>query len=263
MNFVGIVLTLSLVSTLATAAQPQSGYDAWAGVSGQSYPLGGTATASGGYGYELWRNASEENEPTFWQYGYVRPQLELKSALLINRVTAAIEVFPVSILGLTVGGGIDARNYNKFTDFDCSKLLCEQSLSFQFTQARLIAGFGNFVGIITGRYDWYRAETGTRPFYDEMSYLIGQAGADELKTLNVLALYRQDDIWGYGAMANYQQFIYNASNNAAMFAIGTYTEGTWRTTIGLGQFHSSHQAQGFAMVFSMTYIAQKSIGLLD
>ncbi|MBC7371966.1 MAG: hypothetical protein H7326_10395, partial [Bdellovibrionaceae bacterium] len=172
-------------------------------------------------------------------------------------------LYPVSILGLSAGAGVDARNYNKFTDFDCVNLLCEQSLAFQFAQARLIGGFGKFVGMVTARYDWYRAESGTKPFYDEMSYLVGRSGSDDLRTLNLVALYRQDETWGYGALGIYQQFIYSASNSSSVFAIGTYTDGPWRATFGLGEFHSSHQAQRPAAIVSLTYLFGDSIGLMD
>jgi hypothetical protein len=256
-------LLLSFLNTPGALAAPSSGLDYKAGASGQTYPLGGLLTGTLGYGVEMWKGQGPDTGSDFWQYGYLRPVLEWKTAAVTNRLTAAVEVFPISILGVSAGGGIDQRNYKKFTSFDCDSVMCDQSLSFQFVQARLIVGAGKFLGVITGRYDWYRAESDKQAFYDYMSYLIGQPGHDNLRTLNVVALYRHDETWGFGALAIYQQMIYSQNNSASMFGIVNYTEGPWRGTVGLGEFHSSHQAEKPSMVFSLEYHPVKGIGLLD
>jgi hypothetical protein len=260
--FYTLAVSFLLIVSTARALTPQ-GLDAKAEVSGQTYPLGGLLTGTVGYSKGLWKEAGKENEKDFWQYGYMRGMAELKTAGLINRLTAAVEVYPISILGLSVGGGTDLRNYNKFTDFDCGSLMCDQSLNFQFAQARLIVGYEKLLGVITARYDQYRAETGKQDFYDEMSYLVGRKGQDDLRTLNVLALYRQDDTWAYGVLALYQQFIFSQSNSSSVFALVNYTEGPWRASLGAGEFHSSHQGQKPSLLFSLQYTGIKGMGLLD
>jgi len=258
-----LFLFISLSSALAAGAPPQSGLDSQAAGSVQTYPLGSLATGTLGYGQELWKEADKENNADFWQYGYLRPFAEWKTAALINRFTGALEFFPISILGLSGGGGIDLRNYNKYSGFNCQANMCDHSVTFQYAQAQMIVGYEKFLGVLTGRYDWYRAESDKRPFYDEMSYLIGQPGQDNMRTLNLLALYRQNDTWGFGGMAIYQRMIYSGANSSSVYGILNYTQGPWRGTVGLGAYQSSHQVQNPSMIFSINYTAIKGIGLLN
>jgi hypothetical protein len=258
-----IIFLLLFSSQKVFAVLPVAGFDSKVEAGGQTYSLGGTMTGTAGYGLELWRDSTKENEPTFWQYGYVRPVAEFKTALVTHRLTGALEIYPISILGISAGGGADLRYYNRFTDFDCGNLQCDQSLMFQFMQARLIVGYDKFVGIVTGRYDQYRAETSSKAFYDEMSYLIGRPGSDDLRSLNLLALYRDNAVWGYGVLAIYQQFIFSQANSSSVFAAGTYRDGPWLGTFGLGTFQSSHQAQKPSAVFLLQYTFGKTIGLIN
>ena len=287
-----LIFVLSMIcicataATQAQAAAPVEGSDAKASVSGQLYPPGGIVTGTIGYGKVLWRSGSDAPKDqqgndqrgdqnngqskdqsdggtsNFWKYGYVRPTLELKTTALTNRVSGAFEFYPISILGLSAGGGIDMRNYNSFSGIDCNRYLCNQSLTFHFTQAQLIAGAGKFAAIATGRYDWYRAQSADRPFYDYMSYLMGRNGSDDLRNLTLLMLYRHSETWAFGALAIYQQMVLSQSNNGSIFAITNYTEGPWQFSFGVGDYRSDHQALRPSALFLLSYTARQSIGLM-
>lgn len=248
-----------LLSSTLYAEDLREGFDAKASASGQTYPFGGLLTGSAGYGKALWQNT----EGDFWQYGYIRPELEWKTAGVVNRLTASLEFFPISILGLSGGGGVDYRNYDKFSGVDCSSYVCDQRLDFKFVQAQLIGGFGKFVGVVIGRYDWYQISSNGRPFYDYMSYLTARPEKDDLRSLTLLALYRPDETWSYGVVAFYQQMVLSESNNSSIFGVANYKWGDWQATLGAGTYQSDRQNQNPAVLFDLQYTARRGIGLLN
>ncbi len=243
--------------------------DASASVSGKSYPLGGMVTGYLGYGQKIWStetdstnsNESPSASPD-WHFGYVRPNVELQTTAVTNRITGALDFYPVSILGLTAGGGADFRNYDHFSGIDCVRFACSDAITFQFAQAKLIGGIDRLSFIATARYDFYYAQDSSRPFYDYMSYLTGFAGHDDLRGLTLISLFKMNEALSVGGLGIFQQMVLNHCNSGEIFAIANVNRGLWQLSAGIGAFHSDHQPVKPSVLFLLTYTADKSIGLI-
>ena len=268
-----LFLALSLTPFVKSqaAATVSHGVDSHASLSAQSYPLGGMLTGAIGYGQKIWSAESnsadrvdigDSSESPDWHYGYLRPAFELKTTAVTNRLTGALEFYPISIFGLSAGGGADLSHYNHFTGIDCSRVTCGGTLMFQFFQAKLIGGIGKLIFTATARYDSYYTREATHSFYDYMSYLIGQPGHDDLKSLTLLSLYRLNDTWSLGGVGIFQQMVLSHGNNSEVFVVGNYTRGPWQLSMGFGDFHSDHQPLKPAALMLLTYTFNKSVGLL-
>ena len=235
-----LILFLSLAPKIF-AEVPHEGFDAKTSASLQTYPFGAMTTVGAGYAVSIWKG-NDELEDNFWKYGYTRVAAKLQTAAVTNRLTAEIEFYPISIFGLGGGGGIDARNYHKFSGVDCNNLMCDHTIDFKFVNAQLVAGFSKFVVIAAVRYDWYHTDSQDQPFYDYMSYLIGRPSSDDMRSLTVLALYR---------------------HAPAVYGILNYIQGPWQATAGVGDFHNDFEPQHASAIFSIRYTFQKSIALVD
>ncbi len=254
----GIYFTL--ITTQAFAETRKSGFDYEAWGSAQSYPLGGLLYVRAGYGHLLWES-EEQKEESPWKFGYIRPYAELNIAGVLNRAAIGLELYPISILGITAGSGYSHRSAMYFQDFDCGQVICNEALQYNFLQARIIAAYEKFLFVATGKYETFKADSDDRPFYEEMSYLIGNPGKDDLKTLNALAGYQLSDLWTTGVMGIFQNFTKSESNNSQVFAFARYKEGFWTGDMGIGHYKSTHQDGRPAVFISITYTGIKSIGL--
>lgn len=259
--FLIIAVYLLMSNAIVRAETGKSGFDYEAWGSAQSYPLGGLLYARAGYGQLLWQNEDQEAE-TPWQFGYIRPYAELNIAGVLNRGAVGLEIFPVSIFGITAGSGYSHRNATYFQDFDCgTDVMCNEGLQYSFLQARAIGAYKDFLLVVTGKYEAFRANKSDLPFYEEMSYLVGNPGKDDLKTLQALAGYKLSDLWTVGTLGIFQNFIHSESNNSQVFAFARYKEGFWTGDLGLGHYKSTHQDGRPAVFLSVTYTGIKSIGL--
>ncbi len=257
-----LLISLMLSFSLSYAGYEDEGFDYNFEASGQTFPMGGLIKARAGYGYKLWQAASSE-ESLFWKYGYLRPNIELNTAGILNRGAISLEFFPVSIFGITGGVGVSDRHSTYYQDFNCNDVLCNETLTYQFLRARLLGGYKSFLFSVTAKYEKFKSSNDVKPFYEEMSYLVGASGKDDLKTLNVLIGTKLSDRWNLGLMSVFQNFIHSQVNNSAMFLAGNYSESFWQASLGLGQYKSSHQNDNFAAVVSITYTGQKGLSVLE
>lgn len=262
-TFLPLVFLISISNfNSAQAAVTNSGLDYLVKAGGQTYPLGGLITGQAGYGIKLWEGAPPDEGPQ-WKYGYLRPTIELQTAGTVNRASAGLEIFPISILGISGGYGLSQRALSYVQDFDCAQVMCNETLSYSYLQANLMGGYQDYIFSVMGRYEKFTASESIKPFYEEMSYLIAQPDHDDLRTLDVFAGYKLSDRWTTGVRGIYQEFIFTQNNSSSMFAVGRYTEGFWQGTLGLGQFKSSHQDSRFSAILSVSYNGIKGIGLFD
>lgn len=276
-TFLSLVFLISISNfNSAQASVANSGLDYLVKAGGQTYPLGGLITGQAGYGVKLWEGVPPENSGAAtdnsgaatdnvpqWKYGYLRPTIELQTAGTVNRAAAGLEIFPISILGISGGYGLSQRALSYVQDFDCSQVMCNETLSYTYLQANLMGGYQDVIFSVMGRYEKFTASESLKPFYEEMSYLIAQPDHDDLRTLDVFAGYKLSDRWTTGVRGIYQEFVLSQNNSSSMFAVGRYTEGFWQGTLGLGQFKSSHQDSRFSAILSVSYIGIKGIGLFD
>jgi hypothetical protein len=75
-----------------------AGFDLYAGGTLRSYPLAGVMEAESGYGILL---RGEANSPFS---SYLRPRIYGSTAGIYNSLDAALEFFPLAILGVRAGG---------------------------------------------------------------------------------------------------------------------------------------------------------------
>lgn len=233
------------------------GLDAKAQASFQSFPLGTLVTGEVGYSAEIWRKEGD------FTYGYVRPFVQLDTAAIINRPYVGLEIYPISILGLSMGQGFSQRNTSSFTDFDCQQVVCDKTLRSEYVQVHGMLGYGKAFLDLKGRQEWFKEAGGTQPFYDEMSYLVGAAGADELKSLTSVLGYSVSDQLNLGVMGIFSRFEQSKNENSALYALANYKDGPWRYSVGLGQYRSSHQVSNMSAILRVEWIGLPSLALFE
>lgn len=109
----------AIVILLSGANMVHADFDGSVGASLRSYPLSGVVEADAGYGILLW-GAQAPGSP--W-YGYLRPVLEGASSVSYNSGLAALEFFPLSILGVRAGGE-SIENDKVYSAYDCVAYQC-------------------------------------------------------------------------------------------------------------------------------------------
>ena len=106
--------------------------DATIGIEYQGFPVGAVGVMNMGLGYRFWEKTDSKV-----LYGYVRPSLDLMSAFLYNRAEGAIDFYPVSFAGLTMGRGLRA-NHMPGSTVDCKDLACNGRLEYRFFRSKNI-----------------------------------------------------------------------------------------------------------------------------
>ncbi len=223
----------------------------------QSFPLGTLITGQLGYGVQLWRKEGEI------AYGYLRPFVKFDTAALINRPYVGLEIYPISILGFSTGQGFSQRNTSSFTDFDCQQVVCDKTLRSEFVQVHGMLGYGKVFLDLKARQEWFKEAGGIRPFYEEMSYLVGAAGADKLKSLTSILGYSVSDQWNVGFMGVFSHFERSQNENSALYALVNHKQDNWRYSVGIGQYRSSHQVSNLSAILRVEWIGLPSLAFSE
>lgn len=234
-----------------TAARPRAeGVDYWLGGAARLLPLGAGFLAQTGYGLLLWGaqegSLGSRNVARAPWYGYVRPRFQLTASGFVNKGEAALEVFPVSFLGVTVGHTEAWRGTNTHT-LDCQLVECRGWLRANSIRVWGALAAGPVFVQGAARYAGLTLSRTGRPFSEELSALAGNAAGDHLVNLEAAAGYRlepdralgwvvlRDRMTGSGSANVMQAFFYRFS-----------IENSWTVTAGAGTYRSTTQPTGLA-----------------
>ena len=127
-----------------------AGFDLRAGGIVRSYPLAGTVDAELGYGILLRGTA---NSPFS---SYLRMKVDGSTAGIFNSAGAALEFFPLGILGVRAGGEA-LQNDKDYSAYDCEAHECLGRFYRTYIEAELTLGAGPV--FVQGRWRRHRSRS--------------------------------------------------------------------------------------------------------
>ncbi len=234
-----------------SVARPKAeGLDYWLGGAGRLLPLGAGFLAQTGYGLLLWGAGegplgSRNVERAPW-YGYVRPRFQLTASGLVNKGEAALEVFPVSFLGVTLGHTEGWRGTNTRT-LDCQLVECRGWLRANSIRIWGALGAGPVFFQGAARYSGLIPSRTGRPFSEELSALAGNDAGDRLVNLEAAAGYRLAPDRALGWVVTRDRMMGSGSSNVMQAFFYRFSiKNSWTVTAGAGTYRSTTQPTGLA-----------------
>ena len=226
------------------------------GFNGRSYPVGAQIVGNLGANYRLWGDSQT------WKYGYLRGGLNLMTSVVVNRAGLEFSLFPVSIVGITVGYDTGARNYvPKF--LDCNLYECTGRVDRKRVSISAIAAYEDFSMMMLIKYEELRGfGSATKPVYDETTLLIGQRSGEAVFTLNPILLYRTSERTNIGVTSLYSHAIDTGGYSNLYGPLMTYTpKAKMNVVVGLGLNSSPVVQSGLCgfMMFHYNIISSLSV----
>jgi hypothetical protein len=255
-------------SAVAWADSPTvitGGWDSQASFATRTYPFGAMSSGQVGYGKLLWGpgTSRDESGSRYWQYGYVRPSIQVQAIGVTNRVFGEVEFYPISILGFAAGSGFSSRQSNVDAAFDCAIVQCNGTLWRDYVRTQFVAGAWRVFVIGWGRYEKFRTANDQQKFREEGSALVSQPGSDALRSLTGVLGFTINKDWNLGIVLSDQTFIGSQNNNQNRAFVLNHFSGPWRWAVGIGDYVSSHQSRGYTANLSITWIGIPSLQLIE
>lgn len=247
-----IILILALTISTLQANTDLSFFSSF-----RSYPAPGIeAGGELGKGIYLWNNSSSKP----FLFGFIRPKLRAATSAVVNNAKVAIEIFPISILGVEFGYQYIKSDFDGFTFYKCDEVRCRGEIHRQYVAFRGAFGLGKF--ITTGHVQVNRNR-----------YTNASKAVAEFRTANLIdkeseISYEARYVAGYkidsgliGYLDEYHKFSETGSFNHMRLLIYSKQSEKSNYTFGLGSFESSHIAEGMIAVFQYKYDFLKKINL--
>lgn len=221
-------------------------------------PLTLNAQAWLGYGLAWWGQKENGN----WRYGYLRPHTRVVLAPGVARGDLRLDVFPISIAGLTFGQAFTSRDKNYKDEFNCHYVACSGTLSRTYVEAKLKGAYENFFAVLTGRLDALTAGVKNRGFVDEATKLDGAQGYDLLRTGNLQAGYRLSPRWPvgvYGYLGGMER------TQAWAYEVGTFARfeenESWNYRLQVGMVERRTKSRHLNVGLQVSWVGLPSIEL--
>lgn len=232
-------------------------WDLKLGLNGRTYPIGAQVIATGGYNFRLW------GDTTTWKYGYARLALNAATSAVVNRIGGEVQFFPISILGISAGYDWGVRNITmKF--LNCQMFECNGRIDRKYLKANAVAAYKGVIVSFMARYENLRAPVAHKPFFDEVTLLVGRASGEDTITLNPALLYTLNDRWKVGATSLYSRAIDTGGGYTHMYGpIVNWGLDRWNVIAGAGLNRSPVVHSGYAAFFTMSYALSPSLAIQE
>jgi hypothetical protein len=225
---------------LATTIVAHAAPDLAVGGTIRSYALSGVVEAEGGYGVLLW------GDPASPFYGYLRPRLYGSSAYTYNSLDTAVEVFPISFLGMRAGGEA-SQNDQKYSAYDCNTFRCLGRFYRAYFEAEFSAGAGPvFVHGSWRRERWSQRDGTAGDFIDPTSGLAMRGGGDSQTVYYGVGGVKVDPNWSVVAVLRYAQSD-PRDFSRLLFEALRYHDERLTLSLGAGIFESTLKKQGLTV----------------
>jgi hypothetical protein len=254
-----ICAAIALMASIARAEEPparerKNGWDYGLGFAARAKPLGAIFTGAVGHGFVLWDKGGK------WQYGYVRPAAEVESIGVNSRVGVRIDLFPVSIFGITLRNEYGMRLVE--TDLvDCKEFLCDGGVWRNSIEAKLgLEAAGVFL-LTSLRWMAISPVDEGRPFYDDRVVLRGLPGGDASVNALAIAGYRINDQWSAGILDEWKNMRGPGQYANLAVAFARLEQRNWSYVGGAGYYSSEVSPPGLTGVLTVTWTGLRGVGL--
>lgn len=231
-------------------------WDYGLGIGAQSLPMGGSAFFQGGYGQLLWDKTSVN--PIY--YSYLRPSFQFSTSGIINRGELALNYYPISFFGISLGHSKSLRLSNSKV-FNCDIINCLGILHSNFFKTEILLGYDHYFVIGKFRYNFLSPSSTGRPFGDENSYLIGNATGDQLLAQDLIFGAKLGSHYKAGISLSSKKMIHHGSLQQFKTGFFQMVRGKWVYILGAGIYESNVQKPGFTSYLLIQWVGISSIGL--
>ena len=247
-----------LLPTLAVAVSQSANSCVWdlnSSFQTRTKPFGLAVNTTAGLDTLLW---GQKSSPGDFMYGYLRPSLKVQTSGVVNSYDARLEVFPISIFGMALGQQQSVRLKN-FSSVNCVGNICQGAVRRDYFRTSLVLGYANFFAGTIARYEWQSPSRSGSPYYDESSSLLGSAGGDTHRSLDLYAGYKISQEHKLGAIYSVENFTSSGQNNDAESLFYAYTKGELRGVFGFGAYRSSLTKRGFSAYLQLQWVFKDSL----
>lgn len=247
-----------------------------AGMMGRAYPPGAMFYGTLGHSWRLWGHdpvpslprigpgPSEIEGSPLWHYGYVRAVANVQTAFVMNRATAELEIFPISIFGFAVGQGIH-QTPSLSQQFDCkTSSACKGVLDRTSLRAQALVGYQKFFGLLVVRKEWITQASANRPglpFTDEGLGIRGAPGRDQFVSMNGAFGYQIDSKWVGGTQFMKARSVGLGEDCLTSLLFVTRFAGVTSYTIAGGTYRSEHVKLSPTIAFQIHINKARAISL--
>lgn len=252
-----IVYALFLAGNVAIAEQ-QISPDFKLGFNGRTYPIGVQLMGNAGLGYPIWGDTDT------WKYGYVRAGLNIMTSAVVNRAGIELQVFPISIFGVTAGYDTGVRNFVPKW-LNCDLYECVGRVDRKFLRVNAAAAYEDFSMMLMSRYEELRGFGATpKLVFDETTLVVGRPNGENIFTLNPALLYRIDDSMGVGFASLYSHAI-DTGGYSHLYGpiVNLTTSPKFSMILGAGLNSSPIVHSGFCGFFLLQYNVKPSLSVMD
>jgi len=252
---VAVFLSILFTSVFAQAAQLYP--DLRVGLNGRSYPIGAQIVGSAGLAVPIWGSFEQ------WKYGYARLALNGGTSAVVNRIGAEVQVFPISILGVSVGFDSGVRNFvPKF--LDCRVYECTGRVDRTYIRTQMFGAVKDFSFNLNFRTETIRSFASGKPFFDEMTLLRGRPSGETITTFNPILLYRLNPSWNVGAISLYSTAVDSGGYSHMYGPIATWSDlKKWSIAGGVGLNESVIVHSGLTLFFTAQLAIEPSLQISD
>ncbi|MGE0615153.1 MAG: hypothetical protein AB7P04_05905 [Bacteriovoracia bacterium] len=235
-----------------------SGIDYSAALRARSYPFGANLGITGGFARKHeWTPGSN------WKFGYVRASASYETSVVLNRLIAQIDVYPISILGVSFGQSYGWRAFDN-SAFDCTVFVCRGLLRRTYLEARSILQAWRLTLVNSARFEYLVPSDDSRPgaqFSDESSVLPGASGGDHLFRYEGALVYEIREHLHAGGLFTWSRMSGTDTTQDAEYAIVKWDNGPWSWVGGVGMFYSDRKPRALSFVLSLRWTGANELGL--
>jgi hypothetical protein len=226
-------------------------FDANVGLSGRTYPVAGIGYTQVGYSKKMYGSG-------IWE-GFTRLYGELEGTTNYLGYSGAIEVFPVSFLGLRVGTNTQ-DNRSSYKSFNCKVRNCEGTYTEEFVEGDFAVKWANVFAFGRMRKSIWEESKDRGGVAEEEEWIEPGSGlAMPQEELQEVMGFR----WGVGYdwSANWklmfvqQRYWADTPDQKSTLSLGMvkYSAGDFSVTGGLGNYSSDLKSNGTTGILGVKY----------
>lgn len=228
------------------------------GLNGRTYPIGAQIVGTFGLGKSIWGDTKT------WKYGYIRGGANLMTSAVVNRAGIELQLFPISILGFTVGYDTGVRNFIPRW-LDCDLYECTGRVDRKHARLNLVAAYSGFSLLFFARYEELRGfNSSNKLVFDETTLLLGNRSGENIFTMSPALLYKVGENTHVGMVSLYSRALDTGGYSHLYGPVVSHnTSPKFNTLIGLGLNSSPVVHSGFCGFFMFQYNMKPSLSVVD
>lgn len=246
---------------LIFSMQTQAFFERKLGAMVISNPIGASLSAGLAYNYKVW----SDSDVNFWKYGYIRPKVNYDTSYAINTFSGEIQLFPISLLGVSFGSFHAYRNVKELWSFNCDTYNCAGQLRRNFYRINLNLGYKDYVTSIAFTKDYLYTSDAYLPFVDYSSMLLIEGPSSEQDRLLAFFGYKLSEKLNVGVIEMYSQIHNKSGSNKseAQFLAVNAKADDMNWVVGMGTFGSDYHEKFFSLLVKVSWSIDPTLSLND